>query len=299
MTVIGQCELCDQEKELQQSHIVPSFVYKWMKKSSVTGYFRHGETPNKRVQDGDKVYLLCKDCEQRFGTWEDIFAKKVFTPLHEGGSFERYGKWLLKFSTSVSWRVLIFFRNYLDLNHFPNNLLPSVDKALNTWKDFLLDKQPHPVSFEQHMLPFTGFIKDCNDPELPSNFNRYVARSIDIDAACSKTEAFIYVKMCRILLIGFIAMDYPNLWRDTKIHVNRGILEKKRYKVPITIRNFMYYKAKRVQKVQRSMTDRQWDRIGQDYEKNPEKFRDSEMFHAITRDSIMFGDAAFDDVRSK
>ena len=299
MTVIGQCELCDQEKELQQSHIVPSFVYKWMKKSSVTGYFRHGETPNKRVQDGDKVYLLCKDCEQRFGTWEDIFAKKVFIPLHEGGSFERYGKWLLKFSTSVSWRVLIFFRNYLDLNHFPNNLLPSVDKALNTWKDFLLDKQPHPVSFEQHMLPFTGFIKDCNDPELPSNFNRYVARSIDIDAACSKTEAFIYVKMCRILLIGFIAMDYPNLWRDTKIHVNRGILEKKRYKVPITIRNFMYYKAKRVQKVQRSMTDRQWDRLGQDYEKNPEKFRDSEMFHAITRDSIMFGDAAFDDVRSK
>ena len=299
MTEIGQCELCDQEKELQQSHIVPSFVYKWMKKSSVTGYFRHGETPNKRVQDGDKVYLLCKDCEQRFGTWEDIFAKKVFIPLHEGGSFERYGKWLLKFSTSVSWRVLIFFRNYLDLNHFPNNLLPLVDKALNTWKDFLLDKQPHPVSFEQHMLPFTGFIKDCNDPELPSNFNRYVARSIDIDAACSKTEAFIYVKMCRILLIGFIAMDYPNLWRDTKIHVNRGILEKKRYKVPITIRNFMYYKAKRVQKVQRSMTDRQWDRIGQDYEKNPEKFRDSEMFHAITRDSIMFGDAAFDDVRSK
>lgn len=297
MSTHRHCELCDQEKELQQSHIIPSFVYKWMKKSSVTGYFRHGETPNKRVQDGDKVYLLCRDCEQRFGTWEDIFAKKVFLPLHEGGSIEPYGKWLLKYSTSVSWRVLTFFKNYLDLNHFSNNLLYSVDKALQTWKEFLLDKQPHPASYEQHMLPFRGFIEDRNDPELPSNFNRYVSRSIDIDTACSKTEAFVYVKMCRILLIGFIEMDHPNRWRDTKIHVNHGILEKKRYKVHGTIRNFMYHKAKRVQKVQKRMSDQQWERIGKDYDKNAEKFRDSEMFHAITRDSILFGEAAFDDVK--
>lgn len=103
--------------------------------------------------------------------------------------------------------------------------------------------------------------------------------------------------MCRILLISFIAIDRPDDWRDTKIHVNRGILEKNHYKVPETVRNFMYYKAKRGQKVLRSMSDRQWDRIGQDYKKNPEKFRDSEMFHAITRDSIMFGDEAFDDLR--
>ncbi|MDR4504545.1 MAG: hypothetical protein MRK01_07100 [Candidatus Scalindua sp.] len=99
------------------------------------------------------------------------------------------------------------------------------------------------------------------------------------------------------MLISFIAIDRPDDWRDTKIHVNRGILEKNHYKVPETVRNFMYYKAKRGQKVLRSMSDRQWDRIGQDYKKNPEKFRDSEMFHAITRDSIMFGDEAFDDLR--
>jgi hypothetical protein len=115
-----------------------------MKKSSITGYFRHGETPNKRVQDGDKVYLLCKSCEQRFGDWEDIFARRVFFPLHEGGSIE-----------------------------------------------------------------------DHNDPELPSNFNRYVSYSFDIDAACSKTEAFVYVKICRILLIGFIKIfiEYPTACR--------------------------------------------------------------------------------------
>lgn len=185
------------------------------------------------------------------------------------------------------------------MDHFPNNLLSSVDNALQTWKDFLLDKRPHPDGYEQHMLPFRGFIEDRNDPELPSNFNRYVSRSIDIDTACSRTEAFVYVKTCRVLQIGFIKMDHPNRWRDTKIHVARGILEKKLYKVPGTVRTFMYHKAKRVQENQKRISDRQWDRIGKDYDKNAEKFRDSEMFHAITRDSNLFGDAAFDDARSQ
>lgn len=297
MTANERCKLCEEEKVLQKSHIIPGFTYKWLKASSVTGHLRFGETPNKRVQDGHKLLLLCGDCEQLFCNWENTFAKKVFNPLHNGESINSYGPWLLKFSTSVSWRVLTLFKNYLDLNHFPNHLLLSVEKALNIWKEFLLNKQPHPAEYEQHMLPFRGFIEDSNDPELPSNFNQYVSRSIDVDAACNKTEAFIYVKMCRILLIGFIAMDHPNDWRDTKIHVNQGILEKKHYKIPGTIRSFMYYKAKKGQKVLRSMSKRQWDRIGQDYEKNPEKFRDSEMFHAITCDSKMFGDQAFDDVK--
>jgi len=191
---------------------------------------------------------------------------------------------------------LTFIKNHLDLNHFPNSLLPSVDTALQIWKEFLLNKRPHPNSCEQHILPFRGLIVDHNDPKMPSNFNRYVSRSIDIDAACSKTEAFVYVKMCRILLIGFIKMDHRERWRDTKVHVNHGILEKRHYKVPATVSHFMYYKARRLQEVQKKLSARQWNRVGKDYEKHPEKFRDSEMFKAITQDSILFGDAAFDDL---
>ena len=158
----GRCGLCGKEKELQESHIIPSFVFKWLKDSSVTGHFRHGETINKRVQDGAKLYLLCWDCEQLFGKWEDIFAKEVFMPLHQNKPIKQYGTWLLKFSTSVSWRVLTFFKNHLDLNHFPDNLLKSVDNALKIWQEFLLDKRPHPECCEQHLLPFRGFIGERN-----------------------------------------------------------------------------------------------------------------------------------------
>jgi hypothetical protein len=91
-------------------------------------------------------------------------------------------------------------------------------------------------------------------------------------------------------------MDHRERWRDTKVHVNHGILEKRHYKVPATVSHFMYYKARRLQEVQKKLSARQWNRVGKDYDKHPEKFRDSEMFKAITQDSILFGDAAFDDL---
>jgi hypothetical protein len=291
----GRCGLCGKEKQLIESHIIPSFVFKWLKESSVTGRFRHGETINKRVQDGTKLYLLCWDCEQLFGKWEGIFANQVFMPLHQNKPIKRYGTWLLKFSTSVSWRVLTFFKNHLDLNHCTDNLLKSVDKALKIWQEFLLDKRLHPGDCEQHLLPFRGLIDKHNDPKMPSNFNRYISRSVDIDVACSKTTAFVYAKMCRILLIGFIEMDHRERWRHTMVHVNHGILEKRHYKVPMIVSDFMYYKARRLQEVQKKISGRQWKQIGQDYEKKPDKIKNSEMFKAITQDFILFGEEAFDD----
>jgi len=293
--VRGHCRLCRQEAELVESHIVPSFVYRWLKESSVTGHFRFGETVNRRVQDGIKTHLLCCDCERLFGAWENAFAREIFVPLHEDGIINTYGPWLLKFSVSVSWRILTYFKEYLDLNHFSKDLLKSTDDALDVWRDFLLDKRPNPDKHEQHVLPFRGFIADRSDPELPSNFNRYVSRSIDIDAVCSKTQAYVYAKMCRILLIGFIEMNHRERWRDTKIHVRNGTLEKPHYRIPIDIRDFMYHKARKLQKIGRTMSSRQWDKVGQDYERNLEKYQDSEMFNAINQDFILFGDDAFDD----
>lgn len=291
----GYCRLCKQETELAESHIVPSFVYRWLKESSVTGHFRFGETVNRRVQDGIKTYLLCSDCEKLFGVWENAFAQEIFVPLHEGRKVSAYGPWLLKFCVSISWRILTYFKECLDLDHFSEDLLRSADNALDVWQEVLLDKRPHPDRCEQHMLPLRGFIADRSDPELPSNFNRYVSRSIDIDAACSKSQAYVYAKMCRILLIGFIEMNNRERWRDTKIHVKNGTLEKQHYRIPIDIRNFMYYKARRMQKIGRTMSGRQWGKVGQDYRRNLDKFPNSEMFNAITQDFILFGDDAFDD----
>ncbi len=51
----GKCELCEKTAELQLSHILPGAFFKWLKKTSSTGFLRFAEVPNKRVQDGFKL----------------------------------------------------------------------------------------------------------------------------------------------------------------------------------------------------------------------------------------------------
>lgn len=73
----GSCRLCRNTAELRESHIIPSFVYKWFKETSGTGFIRFGHTPNQRVQDGLKPYWLCDDCEELFNSWETVFANHI------------------------------------------------------------------------------------------------------------------------------------------------------------------------------------------------------------------------------
>ena len=106
MMPTSPCRLCGATKELQESHILPGFVFRWKKETSATGYLRFGQQPNLRVQDGVKLHLLCRDCEQRFNNWETEFANRIFHPMTQGKAARAcYGPWLLLFCASVSWRV--------------------------------------------------------------------------------------------------------------------------------------------------------------------------------------------------
>ena len=130
--MIAKCQLCGKKRDLKESHMIPSFVYKWLKASSGTGHIRFGGTPNLRSQDGYKVYLLCGSCEDLFNTWETTFANLIFHPLNKGeASSFKYGPWMLKFAVSVSWRVLTYFIKEIDLSHFPTNLQEKAKRALS------------------------------------------------------------------------------------------------------------------------------------------------------------------------
>ena len=54
-------------------------MFKYLKKTSI-GALRSIHNPNKVVQDGEKHYLLCGDCEDLFNKYETIFANTFFHP---------------------------------------------------------------------------------------------------------------------------------------------------------------------------------------------------------------------------
>lgn len=104
----NMCRLCKQHPAIESSHVIPGFVIRAIKSDSPTGFFRNPNLPNRRLQDGDKLPLLCADCEQRFGKAEHQFANNIFLPFHKTDQDHfSYGPYLHYFMTSLAWRTLI------------------------------------------------------------------------------------------------------------------------------------------------------------------------------------------------
>lgn len=293
-----RCALCGKTSPLQESHIVPRFVWRWLKKTSALGGLRVGAAPNKVVQDGIKKHLLCWECEQRFQRWETAFAEEVFVPFHEHevGEFQ-YGPWLAKFAVSISWRVLMFHKLEGALSNFPPHLIPKIDAALVTWRDFLLHAISNPGRFEQHILPFdplllVDLIRDRGD--LPKNINRYLMRSVDVHVAPAQNKAIVYAKMCRVMLVGFIEMPHPKHWHGTKIHISKGTLGNEKYLIPRTFGHYIRQRAKAMQTAQNLITGRQRRQTMELAMRDPNRTAESESFGAFQADVELFGKAVFE-----
>jgi len=293
-SITTTCAFCGDRAELKESHIIPKFVFDWLKETSGTGYIRFSQTPNRREQEGLKSPMLCENCEQRFSIWEKQVSEKIFKPLHNHpGKGFKYGKWLAKFCASVSWRVATFYKSKGEFKHFSAALLESTDRALQRWKDFILDVQPHPGPFEHHILPLQA-IAHTSDPETPSNINRYFLRTVDIDAACTKTQAFVYAKMCHVLLVSFIEMPAAKHWRGTKVHINRGYVGGNVvYSLPASFGEYLKSRARIVSQALDSISVKQWAKITETYQKDLDRAANSESFRAMNFDVNQFGQAAF------
>ena len=190
-----RCALCAGSSDRQASHIIPGFVFDWLRDTSATGHFRFSQSPNRRVQDGWKPRMLCWNCEQRFATWEREFAENCFVPINSGRVREiSYGPWMLKFATSVSWRVLRVFAATGGLSTFPSHILARVDDALQAWARFLLGSPFDPGPHEQHMF-VVDVVESMSNENAPANISRYLTRTIEFYVAHTQDSAISYAKM--------------------------------------------------------------------------------------------------------
>ena len=290
----GICRLCKNYRELQLSHIIPNFVFKWLRKSSIS-YIRKSNEPDRRVQDGEKRYLLCKECEERLSAWETIFANKIFSKLHSDQDrkmFYQYGDWCLKFAVSVSWRVLECSSD-MGLEHFSEQQNMLVAQALETWRQYLLGQTSTIGQFEQHALPL-DMIKTHTFNNLSPFINRYFTRSIDVDIPCSSSAAFIYSKMGRFLLVGIIQEPNHNDWQGTKIHAKKGIIGSRKFRLPKRMGAYINSRAEKAATALASMSDIQAQKVSETIRSNVDAFLSSDVFSALLQDKKLFGDDALE-----
>jgi hypothetical protein len=288
--VIGECQLCRKQADLLQSHVLPAFVFKWLKQA---GHMRFAETPNRRSQDGDKMDWLCRECENLFNSFETPFSSKIFHPYDIDRAIRvRYGSWMSKFCVSVAWRSLLHLREGHHLSRLNERQVGLVDEALRTWSRFLRGEFKHTGAFEVHLLPF-GEIAETAGLELPPNINRYLTRAIDINAGSSDSICFSYSKLGPFAVFGFVQSDNLQNWSGTAVSHRGGWFGPGEYKLPRHLLGFLIERANRTSKAMAKISPTQQKKIAESIRANPDRFVQSGLFRAMQRDVEMFGKAAF------
>ena len=290
MSKSGECAFCKTVGPLCESHVLPAFVYRWLRGRSGTSHIRHSDQPNRRVQDGLKFHWLCRACEDDFNKYETAFATKVFHPWHAGTNVIPYGDWLLKFCVSVSWRVLKFARGYNKDHSYASEQSALLDEAEKRWRDFLQDKVAHPGPFEQHLLIF-DIAESTTIPDLPKNFNRYMTGAMTLDIVGSDRSLMTFAKMGRFIVFGLVQKG-PGPWEGTRICVRDGVLKPGKFVVPAGLLSLFREKAEFASRVMASMSDSQKAKVDAELMKNLDKFATSDHFASILADARMFGEDA-------
>lgn len=289
---IGNCLLCSEQAELQHSHVLPAFVFRWQRKTSANGHIRTGHEPNKRVQDGLKQHWLCANCEDLFSKSEGQFANRLFRPYtSDGGQTIQYTSWLAHFCASVSWRVLKHYQQESNLSDTPQMLLEQMQSAESTWRKFLLGELTNPGKHQLHLVPMDEIASTSMD--LPANINRYLLRAIHMDLCQGNDLMFTYAKMGRFIVLGFVHEPQPSHWKGTKVHINEGTVGPKKYVLPTEFGKYLMQKAHSVREALDSINENQQAKIDKAFKANIGRYAESDACRAMSADISMFGTKAF------
>ncbi|MCD8231985.1 MAG: hypothetical protein LUD14_09255 [Clostridiales bacterium] len=263
--MIGTCALCRNQKELQLSHIIPKFVGKYLKETSV-GNIRSQEDPNRVVQDIEKHYLLCHDCEELFSASERYFANNLFYPYHKDkvDSFT-YDEQLFYFITSLSWRSL-----NLDLTDFVRegdlklDVLETMIHAEEIMRDYLLKSRGDIETIEHHIY-FFDRIKSVgeNAPEIYYNGSPHVTvhRSLTSYSGYADNTVYTISNLMGIIIVTLYSMDVDEKWTGTQIYREGGTLLAKNQGMQSRLGGELQYWMEQKENSAEKMTERTQERI--------------------------------------
>lgn len=288
MKSVCKCALCQEEAELSLSHIIPKFVYRYLKKDSFTGRLRNVSQPNIPLQDGDKMEMLCEDCERRFNTNETYFANKLYFPFKNAGfrGSEYEGNRLNHFITSVNWRSL-----YLDIDGFENeeekqltekqfSLLKKAEKIM---RFYLLNKRSDLGFIENHIF-FFDTIKSADEEIASKGLTSFIQGSAFGYTVLTKSDGiYIYANLTGIIIVTIIKKHKQEKWKNTFVKNESG-----KIKIPQFSNSDLFSEIwpllKRREEYLNKMSDKQRQQIVDKLNKNPEKFKESGTYKRFLKD---------------
>lgn len=213
------CKYCKEREAIENSHIIPSFVYKWLKDTSPTGFIRSTDKPNKRKQDGLKSPLLCIECEKEFSEIENSFKKEIFSKL---ANYRKPCPELLRISESarkciyvIAWRVLADSYYFPKEHQYTKEEFNKFLEFLDEIKELIEGKKSK--KFRTHLIPCTREV--LTRLKLPKIDWHYYERSVGAEPRIwDNWERFlIYIKIPFTIISFEIVPNDSDAWSGTQI----------------------------------------------------------------------------------
>lgn len=283
------CALCRQPKKLELSHIVPKFVIRYLKKTSI-GAIRNMENPDRVIQDGEKHYLLCGDCEDLFSTYETKFANTFFYPYMKDNVKEfNYDSDVYYFLTSVSWRSL-----YLDILDFVEHsqevgidteTLDCLISREQAMREYLLKKQNIVAGIEHHIFFFED-IKNITNTLIDMRPHTTMHRGITSYTFFNKelkTHATL-TNMMGIVLFTLYSKGKEEKWINTQIINGTGMIKADNQIIESVCINELIEVLNNVKKAGTEISETQREVINKRLTDRIEDFKKSKTFEDLKRD---------------
>lgn len=289
-----RCHLCGEIADLQLSHFIPKFVGKWLKKTSMNGFFMRTNNVKKREQDIPKEYWLCRKCEKLFGVWETQFARKIFLPFNQDQemTFE-YNDWMSKFCASLSWRTLTYIRHFHPERSESAEDVNILNNAETHMANFLLGKEYELNEYSQHLIPVESIV-EFEGKQPPKNINRYLLRAISMDIIKYSDNILIFTKLPRFIIIGVVKLEKRYNMNSIKISIGEGTINRN-YCIPDWIGDYMCYQAESIAKAASTIAENKLLQFDEFISKNIDHVANSKQFEALMKDYELFGKNIFED----
>jgi len=293
-----KCALCKNTEDLALSHIIPSFVTKWIKSTSATGYLRFAENINLRVQDSKKHRLLCYDCEKILNEFETSFANTVFHP-YVSDELDNYGIakgnipffthdiWMIKFIISLQWRIAITSKE-IQSEGFTEEYKTILDDVLEEWRQFLLGEANSFRYCDTHLIFLQNLsaAKGNFPPDLNDKINFYLLRAIDGTIIFSKSSLGIFSKIGPIAFYTFMLPSRLKSANDTRIRFRGKLITAQKIKNQKLVRFLFIDRPNEVMPLMK-FSNKQQNNIANSYDKDIDKAFNSLTVRAFEADLFL------------
>jgi hypothetical protein len=287
MEIQQQCAFCRKRAQLMESHVLPAFLFRWLRERGMTEHIRFLQNPNRRIQDGIKKPWFCSACETHFSGYETAFAGRFFHPWIAGTRRISYDNWLLKFCTSICWRVLNHCKGQNPMAEYSEEQDRLASEASRAWHKYLSGEAEHPGRFEVHLIAWDD-ISDSTVPNLPSNMNRYLQGAIEMDIIGTSSTLYTFAKLGPVMLFGVIQRG-DDIWKDTRVHVKHGIFEQRKITLPKSMAGLFNEKARKVEEFYSTISEVQQSKINVLVDSNPVRIANSRQLQSLLADARLFG----------